>query len=342
MANIMKPISVPDATKKALMIDFKKYLATLKTDSGKVNFTATITSKNAVEKPIVYFSTTAYAKMQTLVQCASTEIGWHGTVERNKNVFIVKDIILYPQTITATTVTTDDTLYTNWLGAQPDEIFNLIRFQGHSHVHMVTTPSGVDLNYYNDILETLRKDDYYIFAILNKRNEITMQIYDFTQNTLFENADITLDVIADDGTLMKQWTTAQIDQYATKPTTPVTHVYSSAGRDYNAENRANLPMTDNIAYTGYRGPNAESYPRTYGNGQNPMASYPGIYGYSQEDEYDRQFNSDVGKSMTAAEKKAKKEANRIAKANKATLEAEIARNKRVYGSERDVKTYGLK
>ena len=67
-----------------------------------------------------------------------TEIGWHGLARKleNNEGYAITNTLLYPQIITATTVNTDQKKYQDWLNAQPDEVFNQIKMQGHSHVSM--------------------------------------------------------------------------------------------------------------------------------------------------------------------------------------------------------------
>jgi len=247
----MKPISVTSAEKQALIDNFTQFLKTFKSDNGRVNYNVILPTL-AKERPKVCFTTTAFAKMKLLVADTDSEIGWHGTVYREDSNFLISDIILYPQVISAATVTTDDTEYSNWLAAQPDEIFNLIRFQGHSHVRMGVVPSSVDTNYYNNILGTLRADDYYIFAILNKAGDMTIMIYDYSQNTLFETADIDIEVVDDSGVLVRDWVAANTKAYTKKYTyqAPVTTLanygsgYSTKGSEYTYHGAYNIDDDD--------------------------------------------------------------------------------------------------
>jgi len=129
-------------------------------------------------KPMILYTPLAEMKIHALVKESTIEISWHGLVEKiNDMTYLITDILMYPQTCTAATVTTDDEKYTNWLHSQPDEIFNKIRYQGHSHVRMGVMPSGVDLNYYRDMIKNLKKDDFYLFEIRNKTNEMNIRLY---------------------------------------------------------------------------------------------------------------------------------------------------------------------
>ena len=128
--------------------------------------------------------------MDTLIKKADGEIGWNGTVIRNGNVFTITDIYVYPQKVGATTVTCDEKETGEWLNTLPDEVFNNLRFQAHSHVNMGVSPSGTDNVMFNKYLETLDDDDFYIFMILNKKGDYYIEMYDKTQNMIFYKKDI--------------------------------------------------------------------------------------------------------------------------------------------------------
>lgn len=153
-------------------------------------------------KPKIIISTTAGLKMSELVRNCDGEVGWHGFVERpNENTFIIKDIVVYPQTVTATTVDTDEAEYAVWLSKISTPDLKTMRFQGHSHVNMSCTPSGRDTDLFNKYLNSLKQDDYYIFFICNKRGEINTFLYDLKTNTKYVKED--LEIIRE--TDMTEW-----------------------------------------------------------------------------------------------------------------------------------------
>lgn len=128
----------------------------------------------------IIFTPLAFVKMMTLVSGTQNEIGWHGTVERNGNEFRITDILVYPQQVTGVTVTTEQVPYQEWLMKQPNEVFNTLRFQGHSHVNMGCTPSAVDEKCKADIVVSVKEGDYYLFMIWNKKMEFTGELFDGT------------------------------------------------------------------------------------------------------------------------------------------------------------------
>lgn len=139
------------------------------------------------------FTASAWLKMHALVSSFSTEIGWHGIVERNENEFRVTDILVYPQEVTGATVNTDQNKYEKWLyGDEVGDNFDKIRLHGHSHVNMACSPSGTDMDHRNRVLADLRHGMYYIFLICNKQNAFRCDVYDTTDMTRYTENDIDL------------------------------------------------------------------------------------------------------------------------------------------------------
>lgn len=167
----------------------------------KLTIDIDLTKNEDALPPIVYITPEAFCKMKILVQKANDEIGWHGVMERlDKETYLISDILLYPQTVSGTTVTVDETKLANWQMTIPDEVFNNLRMQGHSHVNMAATPSGLDVNTYEKLLQGLDKTDgFYLMLILNKNGDCYKLLYDFAQNAIFENKEITLQCLLTDG-----------------------------------------------------------------------------------------------------------------------------------------------
>lgn len=128
--------------------------------------------------PTIAITPEAYLKMNTIVQeYTKDEIAWHGVVDqsKDKNKYLITDILVYPQVIAATTVDANEEEYPKWLMSQ-GALINQIRMQGHSHVNMACNPSGVDEQYYTEMAEQI--NDYYIFIIMNRRQELYVRFYD--------------------------------------------------------------------------------------------------------------------------------------------------------------------
>ena len=70
--------------------------------------------------------------------------------------------------------------------------------QGHSHVNMGVSPSGVDNSHRAEILKQLEADMFYIFMIWNKSLNIHTLVYDLQRNVLFEDDDIEVKILDDE------------------------------------------------------------------------------------------------------------------------------------------------
>lgn len=180
---------------KAIQNLLKQISENKKFSENKVNISVDLKATEEVLGIHLNFTPLAWLKMWSLVDSENGEIGWHGVVERDGLDFTVQDILMYPQYVTGVTVQTDDVEYGNWLMKDiTEDQLNHLRFHGHSHVNMGTTPSGVDTTWYNEILQTLNNEDFYIFMIINKRREIFVEIYDLKNNKIYEKSDVIIDV----------------------------------------------------------------------------------------------------------------------------------------------------
>ena len=164
---------------------------------------AYIAEKHLIE-PNIFITPGAYVKMRKLVDDTTTEIGWYGTVTKYpglNEVYVIEDIIVYPQRVTgATCVQDDDEMFEFEMSLTTAQV-NHKRFHGHSHVNMGVSPSGVDEQFYQDILSQV--NDYFIVTITNKRNEYTVRFYDMENNILY--SDLPIRVLEDSGNALDVW-----------------------------------------------------------------------------------------------------------------------------------------
>lgn len=147
------------------------------------------------KKTTLWFSTLAYFKMYALIDSFDSEVAWHGIAERVDDGYLVSDILVYPQEVTGATVNTDQKGYEQWLMGLDDDTFNRVRFQGHSHVNMGVSPSGVDTTHQSRIVEQLGEDDFYIFVIANKKHKFYARILEGRDNIEYETSDITVKIV---------------------------------------------------------------------------------------------------------------------------------------------------
>ena len=135
-------------------------------------------------KPRVLIPSDVYADMLTLVHNYSTEIGWQGFVRKSgASTYVIDKILVYPQLVTGVTVTDDHEKYAAWIGQIDLDDLNKIRLYAHSHVNMAVNPSGTDLNQFDTYKN--QTDDFYIMLIMNKRNELRIDIYEKARNRTY-------------------------------------------------------------------------------------------------------------------------------------------------------------
>lgn len=190
-----RPIRMTDDILKECREEFERALSLAKLANGKVSFTKSFSYPGQF-KAEVAFTKKAWDKMAALIREFSQEVAWHGIAERSgndsENIYVISDIVVYPQTVSGASVEMDTEEYAAWLMENADdERFARIRMQGHSHVNMNPTPSSVDLEHQEEILNMLGDDDFYIFMIWNKSLSSNIRIYDMKKNILFEDGDIT-------------------------------------------------------------------------------------------------------------------------------------------------------
>ena len=215
----MKKLSFTQEDMSIIFEEFKKSLLNFKSNQEKFIYEKkfsemTKIDETKIRKPVIYFAMEAWLKMLMLVKNCDKEIAWQATVEKRKYknkedsedfFYYIKQVFVYPQKVTGTFVDVNEVKYTEWSLKLDDEVYNTLRFQGHSHVNMSVSPSGTDLNTYQNFLDQLGKDDFYIFMIMNKRQEFNIMVYDYAQDILFEHKDCHVDILIPQGSLLK-WT----------------------------------------------------------------------------------------------------------------------------------------
>ena len=192
-----RPITITEEYRLECLKEFAASLEKMRLTDGKIQYTKLLNSSDV--KATCYFTEEAWTKMVLLIKNFDKEVAWHGVATRgddeSQNDYIISDILVYPQEVTGATVETDQEEYENWLYELPDEVFNSLRMQGHSHVNMAVNPSGVDTTHQGKIMQQLDDDMFYIFMIWNKSFNNWIKIYDFKKNTMFETGDVTVRII---------------------------------------------------------------------------------------------------------------------------------------------------
>jgi hypothetical protein len=134
--------------------------------------------------PTVYVSPVAYMVMCLIVELAPKEVGWLGTVsKRPDGNFMIEEVFLVEQEVTSveTELSADGCakLVMELLeGGEPGlERANKLRFWGHSHVRMGTSPSGTDELTMKHFAS--EGHEFYVRGIFNKLGRSTFDVYYF-------------------------------------------------------------------------------------------------------------------------------------------------------------------
>ena len=254
---------------------FEEALATGKFSDGKFTFSKDLGKLD--RRATVWFTPIAWCKQTQLVSKFDKEVAWHGIAKRGEepDTFVIEDILVYPQEVTGSTVTTDQVEYQTWLMNHEDEVFNNIRYQGHSHVNMGTSPSAVDTTLYDSILAQLEDGMFYIFMIWNKKDDKTIKIYDLRENVFFDTTDVKVGVIGLEG-FMDDAKGMVKEHVYTPPKTVGNSGYGNYG-SYMTPASASKTKKEEVKTTGAT---------LMGYRTNPKASGVGVYGDFDDDEYD--------------------------------------------------------
>lgn len=197
--------------KECKKIEANKMLSNQK-KSIRVDFDCSCGNKKIQDANVTLnFSLKAWVKILSLINSYNTEVQWHGLVVRdNDTTFTVYDILIFPHSVTSCTVTSQQEEYEKWLNSLTNDEYRDLRFHGHSHVNMGVTPSSVDTNYRINIIKNFGKptpeDDYfYIFFIGNKKGSYDIEIYDISNNVLYNTKDILLNVELEEGETLQKF-----------------------------------------------------------------------------------------------------------------------------------------
>ena len=148
--------------------------------------------------PKIVIAREAYAKMWLYVDIASEEVGWMGTAEQTADGnFFISQVWLLKQEVTGVETEMSNEglseLATELLnnGEQGLKDWDNLRFWGHSHVRMGTSPSGTDQRTMQMLEEA--QHPWFIRGILNKLGRIEFTLYLYEENLVVEDARWTVE-----------------------------------------------------------------------------------------------------------------------------------------------------
>lgn len=122
----------------------------------------------------IFITPKALNDMTIMVDECDTEIGWMGMVDRIDYTFIIRNVFLTKQEVSAASVDLDKADFADKLIGMEIDDMNRIRFWGHSHVNMGTTPSGTDVNELKEFVQD--GAEYFISGIFNKSGQASFTL----------------------------------------------------------------------------------------------------------------------------------------------------------------------
>ncbi|MBK9770915.1 MAG: hypothetical protein IPP57_08845 [Candidatus Obscuribacter sp.] len=143
--------------------------------------------------PRVLISPDAFKRMCLYVEIGALEVGWLGTVTRTKNGdFLIGTTYLLQQDVSPTeTILSVDGINALAMalceqGEEGMKALSSLRFWGHSHVRMGTSPSGTD----EQTMERFGTEghEWYVRGIFNKRGRAEFTIYLFDKGLRINDA----------------------------------------------------------------------------------------------------------------------------------------------------------
>lgn len=154
-----------------------------------------IMNNNTISTPYIVFTEDAYYKMTSFYSAKiseTKEFMFVGTVEKHiKNkikTYIITDILLIPQeSNSGAYCETDDEKYPAWLHENFPKVEDKlkVRLNGHSHVNMGVSPSGVDDNNIEKMMQYV--DDFFIQLIINRNHNIMINLWDKETGLIYDN-----------------------------------------------------------------------------------------------------------------------------------------------------------
>ena len=135
--------------------------------------------------PTVYYSQEAWLIIQHIIKVSTGEIGWLGLVEKYNDYFIIREIFIPEQIVTAVTteIEPEALLKLTMELLEEGKDTSMLRYWGHSHVNMPVRPSGRDEAQIEDYLEHA---DWFIRGIYNKKGAAKVDVYDVPGDVLHQ------------------------------------------------------------------------------------------------------------------------------------------------------------
>ena len=232
--------------------------------------------------PSIFITKGALNKMQVYIEECSKEIGWLGTVEKHGSAFIINDVMLFEQEISATTTDIDETDLNNFarntllsLGNEEGvKQLNSVKVWGHSHVNMTVFASGTDNESMNMFEES--GHDYFIRIIGNKKGDLKVDLYDYDNGIEYQNLPFYTILSDEEESILEQMDSLQ-DRLDILRENEIVSIEESIKAEMK------LKLKEKVYGVTKVGATKTQYPKVVDNG------YYGRYDYQQPNFYDERI-----------------------------------------------------
>ena len=142
----------------------------------------------------IYITAKGWKDIQYIVSKCDTEVAWMCEATRHENdkkiIYLVDKLYLWKQDVTATTTNMEPEASAKLIEtveAEGSKSSNL-KCHCHSHVNMITEPSGTDDEHFQDIVNTV--DSFGIMLIVNKHNDIYARVVDYNTGYILDDVNV--------------------------------------------------------------------------------------------------------------------------------------------------------
>lgn len=138
------------------------------------------------EPPLeVRYTPEVWQTISYIVDKQPLEVGWLGLVEETDYGYLITDVFVPKQTVSAAETDIDEDAMAELAIALDDEGKDIgqLLYWGHSHVNMAVSPSAQDEDQVTAFLENC---PVFIRGIYNKRGESKVDVYDVARNVIHQ------------------------------------------------------------------------------------------------------------------------------------------------------------
>ena len=153
--------------------------------SSSMEPTTTSMYITSVKVPEVRYTPYVHKVIQHIVAHQPQEIGWLGLVDKTAYGYLVTDLYIPEQTVSAAETDIDQdamaalAIEIDEAGLDPSKLL----YWGHSHVNMAVSPSHQDEQ---QIASFVENSPFFIRGIYNKYGDSKVDVYDKQSNTIFQ------------------------------------------------------------------------------------------------------------------------------------------------------------